>query len=446
MHALALFSFAATTLLCLSFNAATLWKMRTRKPPCPVEKVWVDKHKYDEAERLHYEREAMLAAAAPEECQEVEAVNGVCNDDSVESEFKGDLKRARNGKKQRKRKRSPKPKNAAFKLDSILTGLLADHVWFEKPFYDHAENVYRQKLVDCQIQEAPETALTAEQSPLVSRSKPVQDVPKPRMLSAALSCSHGSLSACHHVVQDVWVNKFDFDKAEEMFIEKSQFFIPPNVLAIPSVGSNAGNVGLRTPDEGYVTALPTPATPSLAPDIIADSASSFVPGLPGSVHQTVNGKPQISTLQALMSEVWLEKPLYDGAEKSFYENMFDGHPSAKGRQQQRGCPEALKNPHEAGKDHNVGKQTGIKHVEIATNSPLPSDAEQPPPTRFFLHEDSETVWLNKLTYDSAESRYYAAEALKMSRAGESTKMQESAVVKPAQPAAYASIVPAPEMK
>uniref|UniRef100_A0A663LS24 Uncharacterized protein n=1 Tax=Athene cunicularia TaxID=194338 RepID=A0A663LS24_ATHCN len=41
--------------------------MRTRKPPCPVEKVWVDKHKYDEAERLHYEREAMLAAAAPED-------------------------------------------------------------------------------------------------------------------------------------------------------------------------------------------------------------------------------------------------------------------------------------------------------------------------------------------------------------------------------------------
>ncbi|NXV10630.1 EF1D factor, partial [Cepphus grylle] len=420
--------------------------MRTRKPPCPAEKVWVDKHKYDEAERLHYEREAMLAAAAPEECQEVEAVNGVCNDDSVESEFKGDLKRARNGKKQRKRKRSPKPKNAASKLDSILTGLLADHVWFEKPFYDHAENLYRQKLVDCQIQEAPETALTAEQSPLVARSKAVQDVPKPRMLSAALSCSHGSLSACHHVVQDVWVNKFDFDKAEEMFIEKSQFFIPPNVLAIPSVGSDAGSVGLRTPDEGYVTALPTPATPSLAPDVVADSASSFVTGLPGSVHQTVNGKPQISTLQALMSEVWLEKPLYDGAEKSFYENMFDGHPSAKGRQQQRGCPEVLKNPHEDGKDDNVGKQTSIKHVEIVTNSPLPSDAEQPPPTCFFLHEDSETVWLNKLTYDSAESRYYAAEALKMSRAGESTRMQESAVVKPSQPAVYASSVPAPEMK
>ncbi|KAF1411059.1 Elongation factor 1-delta, partial [Spheniscus humboldti] len=420
--------------------------MRTRKPPCPVEKVWVDKHKYDEAERLHYEREAMLAAAAPEECQEVEAVNGVCNDDSVESEFKGDLKRARNGKKQRKRKRSPKPRNVASKLDSILTGLLADHVWFDKPFYDHAENVYRKKIVDCQNEEAPETALTAEQSPLAARSKAVQDVPKSRMLSAALPCSHGSLSACHHVVQDVWVNKFDFDKAEEVFIEKSQFFVPPNVLTIPSVWSNAGNAGLRTPDEGYITALPTPATPSLAPDVVADSASSFVTSLPGSVHQTVNGKPQISSLQALMSEVWLEKPLYDDAEKSFYENMFDGHPSGKVRQQQRGCPEALKNHHEDRKNDSVGKQVDIKHVEIATNSLLPSDAEQPPPTCFFLHEDSETVWLNKLTYDSAESRYYAAEALKMSRAGESTGMQESAVVKPSQPAAYASSVPAPEMK
>ncbi|XP_035745518.1 uncharacterized protein LOC104121919 isoform X3 [Egretta garzetta] len=420
--------------------------MRTRKPPCPVEKVWVDKHKYDEAERLHYEREAMLAAAAPEECQEVEAVNGVCNDDSVDSEFKGDLKRARNGKKQRKRKRSPKPKNVASKLDSILSGLLADHVWFDKPFYDHAENIYRQKIVDCQKEEAPETALTAEQSPLVARSKAVQDVPKPRMLSAALSCSHGSLSACHHVIQDVWVNKFDFDKAEEVFVEKSQFFVPPNVLTIPSVWSNTGNVGLRTPDEGYVTALPTPATPSLTPDVVADSASSFVTSLSGAVQQTVNGKPQISSFQALMSEVWLEKPLYDDAEKSFYENMFDGHPSGKDEQQQRGCPEALKNHHEDRKNHGAGKQAGIEHVEIATNSLLPSDAEQPPPTCFFLHEDSETVWLNKPTYDRAESRYYAAEALKMSRAGESTGTQESAVVKPSQPAPCASSVPAPETK
>ncbi|XP_051467345.1 elongation factor 1-delta isoform X3 [Apus apus] len=404
--------------------------MRTRKPPCPVEKVWVEKHKYDEAERLHYEREATLAAAAPEECQEVEAVNGICNDDSAESEVKGDLKKTRNGKKQRKGKRSPKPRNVASKLDSVLAGLSADCVWFEKPFYDQAENLYRQKLVDCQNEEeAPETPLAAEQSPLVARAKAVQDVPKPRMLSAALPCSHGNLSACHHVVQDVWVNKFDFDRAEGMFIEKTQFFVPPNVLTIPSVGSG---VGLRTPDEGYVTALPTPATPGLAPDVAADPASSSIPSVPGSVHQTVNGKPQISSLQALMSEVWLEKPLYDGAEKIFYENMFDGHPLGQAGQQQ-----GLKNPQEDRKDHRGGEEAATKHLEMATNSP---------PTCFFLHEDSETVWLNKPTYDSAESRFYAAEALGMARAGERTGVEESAVVNPSQPSPSASSVPVPEKK
>ncbi|KAM4685849.1 elongation factor 1-delta isoform 2-T2 [Amazona ochrocephala] len=412
--------------------------MRTRKPPCPVEKVWVDKHKYDEAERLHYEREAMLAAAAPEEFQEVEAVNGVCNEDSLDGEFKGDLKKTRNGKKQRKRKRSPKPKNAASKLDSVLAGLLADHVWFEKPFYDRAESMYRRKLADGQSQEAPETELTAEQSP-------GQAAPKPRILSAALSCSHGSLSACHHVVQGVWINKLDFDKAEKVFLEKSQFFVPPNVLSIPSVWSNDGSVGMRTPDEGYGTALPTPATPGLAPDISAHSAPAFDTSLSDSEHQTVNGKPQLSSLQALMSEVWLEKPLYDDAEKSFYENMFDGHPSGRGRQQQRGCSEVSKNHHEDKKSHD-GKQADInKHVEMATNALLPSDAEQPSPTTFFLHEDSETAWLNKPTYDRAEARFYAAEALRMSRTEETPLgMQESTVVEPSQPAACASSLPAPE--
>ncbi|OPJ86841.1 hypothetical protein AV530_008872 [Patagioenas fasciata monilis] len=125
--------------------------MRTRKPPCPVEKVWLDQDKYDEAERPRHEKEATAAAEEP---QEVDAVNGVSNDDSVESELKGDSKKAKNGKKQRKRKRSPKPKSAT-KLDLILAGLSADNVWFEKPLYDRAESVYRQKLVDLQHREHP---------------------------------------------------------------------------------------------------------------------------------------------------------------------------------------------------------------------------------------------------------------------------------------------------
>ncbi|NXS58038.1 EF1D factor, partial [Brachypteracias leptosomus] len=408
--------------------------MRTRKSPCPTDKAWGDQQKSHQAEKMPHEREA------PEEPQEVEAVNGVCNDDSGESEFKGELRRARNGKKQRKRKRSPKPRPVVSTLDSVLSGLLADHVWFEKPLYDHAESVYRKKIADSQLQEAPEPSLTAEQSPLVARPKALQDVPKPRMGPAAPPCSHGNLSACHHVVQGVWVNKRDFDRAEEVFIEKSPFFVPPNVLAIPSVGSG-GHVGLRTPDEGYVTALPTPATPSLALDTIPDPAASFIPALPGSLHPEVNGKPQMSSLEALMSEVWLEKPLYDDAEKSFYEKTFDGHPSGKARQQ-GGCQEALKNQPEDGKNLNVD----IKPVETI-NSPLPDAVEQPPPTSFFLHEDSETLWLHKPTYDRAEARYYAAEALKMSRAaGEDVGTQESTGGEPSQPAAAAPSVPAPQTK
>ncbi|XP_072186780.1 elongation factor 1-delta isoform X2 [Excalfactoria chinensis] len=392
--------------------------MRTRKPPCPIEKVWVDKHKYDEAERLHYEREATVATVAPEECLELEAVNGVCHDDSVEGEYKGDLKRGKNGKKQRKRKRSPKPKNMVSKVDSVLSGLLADSVWFDKPLYDQAESLYRQKLADCQYQEAAETELP--------ESEAVQDVPKPWMLPTALSCSHGNLSACHHIVQGVWVNKFDFDKAEKAFLERSQFFVPPNILAIPSVCSDSGNVGLGTPDEGYVTALPTPATPSLTPSVV--NSAPLVSSSPCSAEPTVNGKPHASSLQALVSEVWLEKPLYDGAEKSFYENMFDNHPP--------GSPQASENHQKVGESPDVGKQEGSELVELS---------RQPSPTSFFLHEDSERVWLNKMIYDSAESRFYAAEALKMARAEENAGMPQPTVVK-SQPDAEAPNMAAPEKK
>ncbi|NWZ71021.1 EF1D factor, partial [Acrocephalus arundinaceus] len=383
--------------------------MRTRKNPCSVDKVWLEKHRNDETERETPEREA----------PEPEAINGICHEDSIEGEFKGDLKKPRNGKKQRKRKRSPKPKGADSKLEAILAGMSAEHVWFDKPLYDRAENAYRKKLANSQSWESPETGKMAQESPAVARSKSSQEIPKARMLPA---CSHGNLAACHHVVQGVWINKFDFDKAERAFMEKSQFFLPPNVLAIPSVRANSR---LGTPDEGYGTALPTPATPGLAPGI-PNSPPASIPSLPSSDQQTVNGKPQISNWEVLASEVWLEKPLYDDAEKNFYEKMLDGHPSDK---IQRGCPETSKN-------HNHGKQTGI----AATNPELP-DIPKENPTSFFLHKDSESVWLNKVTYDRAESRYFALEA---DRAAEKAEIQESAAGNPSQP--VAPTIPAPETK
>ncbi|XP_068528896.1 elongation factor 1-delta isoform X4 [Anas acuta] len=409
--------------------------MRTRKTPCPVEKVWVDKPKYDEAERLHYEREAMLAAA-PEECPELEAVNGVLNDEGiVEGEPKGDPKRGRNGKKQRKRKRSPKPKGAAAPkaADSVLSGLSTEHVWFEKPSQDHAESLSRKKTVDLQSQEAVETQQPA--------SKAAQTLPqKPRMPSAALPCTHGSLSACHHVLQGVWLNKADFEKAEKLFVQRSQLFAPPNLLAIPSLVPSAENVGSRTPDEGYGTALPTPATPSLAPDLVSSPPPPLDAPLQDSLHPTVNGKPQASSFQALVSEVWLEKPLYDGAEKSFYENMFDGAPAER-----IDGPKGSKKPQGDGKNPSRGEKEGLERTE-PTGSPPPSGAEHLQPHFFFLHQDSEAVWLSKPTYDRAEARYYAAEALKASKTGENPKKPQPPVLKPSQPAAKPPSAAAPEPK
>ncbi|NXT60239.1 EF1D factor, partial [Chaetops frenatus] len=381
--------------------------MRTRKNPCSVDKVWLEKHRSDEAER---------------EAPEPEAVNGICHEDSIEGEFKGDPKKPRNGKKQRKRKRSPKPRAQDSKLEAILAGMSAEHVWFDKPLYDRAESAYRKKIADSQSQESLETGQMVQEAPAVTRSKSSQDIPKARVLPA---CSHGSLAACHHVVQGVWINKLDFDKAERAFMEKSQFFLPPDVLAIPSGWANSR---LGTPDEGYGTALPTPATPGLAPGI-PNSPVASIPSLPSSDQQTVNGKPQISNWEVLTSEVWLEKPLYDNAEKNFYEKMLDGHPSDKIQQRQRGCPEASKN-------HNAGRQTGI-----ATTNPHLPDVPKENPSCFFLHKDSESVWLNKVTYDRAESRYFALEA---DRAAEKTGIQESAAGNPSHPAAPS--VPALEVK
>nr|XP_026646422.1 elongation factor 1-delta isoform X3 [Zonotrichia albicollis] len=382
--------------------------MRTRKNPCSADKVWLEKPGSDGAER---------------EAPEPEAVNGICHEDSIEGgELKGDPKKPRNGKKQRKRKRSPKPKAQDSRLEAILAGMSAERVWFEKPLYDRAENAYRVKLAGSQSWESPETGNGAQESPAVARSKSSQDIPKVRMLPA---CSHGNLSACHHVVQGVWINKLDFDKAERVFMEKSQFFLPPNALAIPSVWANSR---LGTPDEGYGTALPTPATPGLAPGI-PNSPTASIPSLPSSDQQTVNGKPQISNWEVLASEVWLEKPLYDDAEKNFYEKMLDGHPLDKTQQQPRGCPETSKS-------HNPGKQTGI----ASTNPELP-DIPKENPACFFLHKDSESVWLNKVTYDRAESRYFALEA---ARAAEKTGIQESAAGNPSHPAAPS--VPAVETK
>ncbi|XP_017695666.1 PREDICTED: uncharacterized protein LOC108510493 [Lepidothrix coronata] len=341
--------------------------MRTRKNPCPGDKVWPEKHKSPESER------ETAAPEAPDGSQ----INGICPEESGDGESKGDLKKSRNGKKQRKRKRSPRAKSGADSQLEFLLGMSAERVWFDKPLYDRAESVYRKKLVDSRSGEAPESRRIPEEFPAPPGAKAGPEIPKAKGM-----CCHGNLAACHHVVRGVWLNKPDFDKAEGKFMEKSRFFLPPDVLSVP-----ARNSGLGTPDEGYGTALPTPATPGPAP-LLPDSG---VPGCAGGVpaeRPPVNGKPPFSNREALASEVWLEKPRYDAAEKSFYERLFAGNVPEK-------APE---------KNRKGGNQSGS-----GAEPALPGVPEGIPAC-FFLHRDSEAGWLHKSAYDRAECRFFALEA------------------------------------
>nr|XP_020633455.1 elongation factor 1-delta isoform X3 [Pogona vitticeps] len=400
--------------------------MRTRKQLYTAEKVWVDKHMYDEAERLHYEREASLAASAAGAHQEVVAVavNGFCHEGPPEELLKEDVWSAGSKRKQKKRKCSPKAKPSGLKVDFVLAGLLAEHVWFNKPLFDQAESNYRKKLAETFPLAAGGTVLAAEQRGLMPsvEIESLQGDVMPQKKLSSLPCNHGSLSSCHHIIQDIWVNKFDFDEAEKVFVERSQLVPLPHFLDLSSAVSG-NSLGQKTPDEGYVTGLPTPSTPAQSVDIVPDSSASFASSpLPDVSNQTVNGKPQLSSLRALISEVWLEKPVYDDAERCFYTNMFDGHPPGKVRLQEFGQSESSKRSRKEKKSRSVGKQASCKKGKnsIATSAATPQEASQSRPAWYFIHKDSESPWFSKPTYDTAEAHYFAFQASELASKQESS--------------------------
>uniref|UniRef100_A0A670ZVZ1 Elongation factor 1-delta n=2 Tax=Pseudonaja textilis TaxID=8673 RepID=A0A670ZVZ1_PSETE len=422
--------FSHCTFVLVSSCWRPIWKMRTRKLLYPTEKVWVDKPKYDEAERLHYEREAALAASAAGPGQELVAVNGFCTEEALKAE----LWRVGSGKKQKKRKYSPKAKSLAPQIDPVLAGLLADHVWFDKPRFDQAESTYHVKLADSLPPVAPPVVEPAAAGPWSEDTVEAE---------AALRCTHNSLMACHHIVQDVWVNKFHFDDAEKAFVERSQLVTLAHLLQPPSILKLA-SAGPVTPDEGYVTALATPSTPAHTAD--AQPQVADAPLIPaGDANQTVNGKPPGSSLRALLSEVWLEKPLYDDAERLFYTNMFDGHPPGKVRLQERGHADISRKGRKEKKGRSSPRKqpTGKRGNNAAGGTLTPHEiaAPTPQPAWHFMHPDTESLWFTKPTYDSAEASFYASVAQE-----EASRLSEATRAKAAQPAAQPSSAPEPDAK
>ncbi|XP_050162188.1 uncharacterized protein LOC126635205 [Myiozetetes cayanensis] len=240
------------------------------------------------------------------------------NERLPEESVDGELKKSRNGKKQRKRKRSPKSRSGGDSRPEFLLGMAAERVWFDKPLYDRAENIYREKLLDSWSGEAPGSPKSLKNSRRERRT------------------------------------------------------------------------GLRH----------RPAPPAIP--------SSAIPAFPGSERAPVSGKPQIPSWGALVAaEAWLEKPLYDSAERNFYERIFSRNSQRENDQE---------NPKKSGKREEI---PGI-----------PEDI----PACFFLHRDSESIWLHKLSYDRAESRFFSMEA---SRAA---GIRESPLGNPSPP------IPAPGMK
>ena len=343
----------ATALLCLLFNAAR--KMRSGKAAWALETVWEDKQKYGEAERRFYEHEA-ARAAAQQLLAETLAMNGPDQEDEADSGSRSEPGKNLDGKKPLQKKRKRSPKGWLGQADLALVGLSADHVWLDKPLFDQAESSYRQRLAD--------VAAQAAQRPTLAPRDP---------------CTHGSQVACHHVTWGIWVNKSSFDQAERAFVEWSQ------ALLLAAEGSDAQGA----PDTGQQAA-------ALDQRLLRQS------GPPA------NGQPPLGSLQALVREVWLEKPRYDAAERGFYEALFDGHPPGKVRLQERaGQAEGARRGRRDRRGRNAvgSKRLGPRRADGETACALPY--------WYFLHKDAEAPWLSKPTYDSAECRHHAAEALRM---------------------------------
>ncbi|CAL8254860.1 unnamed protein product [Merluccius merluccius] len=198
--------------------------------------------------------------------------------------------------------------------------------------------------------------------------------------------------------------------------KKSKQLPVPNSLSLTSPAATLPAT-TPTPDEGYQSQQPTPATPS-----------------PRAPATPINGLPRLAV--ELLREVWLEKPLYDRAEAAFYQHLYGNNNNSPkwansygaSRSSNNAHPQSLveeeeedddvgaeKNEDEEEEDNQVVPQQGKAEVFHALH---PIQEEEEPAevgeehetsaagVRYFMHPDSERVWLDKWRYDAAESRLH----------------------------------------
>uniref|UniRef100_A0A3B4VJH2 Eukaryotic translation elongation factor 1 delta b (guanine nucleotide exchange protein) n=2 Tax=Seriola dumerili TaxID=41447 RepID=A0A3B4VJH2_SERDU len=352
--------------------------------------------------------------------------NGETASSSPESgSLNGDGKRS--GKSRRRKKRSSNPESRPEeKVDSKtktegkpakkpsqpsdpragLMGLRSEcaNVWFERSSYERAESLYQ-----CWLANSSNGTTQSKRSP-PARGKHSNSPSAPSSVSG-LACHHGDQVACHHVVQSVWVNKATFDQAERRFVEASMQPSIPNSLNLPSPPNRS--IAPRTPDEGYQSLVPTPATPVIQQAAVTPTN-----------RQSINGLPRIPV--ELLRDVWLEKPLYDRAEAAFYQKLYGNNSSKRSSctstSRSSDHPQSLVEEEEEEEDNEeavVEEKRVVKEGKAEVFHALHPIQEEEEPAevpekeassgagvRYLLHPDSERVWLDKWRYDAAESRFH----------------------------------------
>ncbi|KAM8875159.1 eukaryotic translation elongation factor 1 delta b (guanine nucleotide exchange protein) isoform 2-T3 [Spinachia spinachia] len=280
----------------------------------------------------------------------------------------------KNEEKPDKRTSHPRPGPPA-----ELMGLQSEcaSVWLDRSAYERAESLYQGWLASFS-----DGAAKSNRLPIAAGKIPQ---------SAAAASSPGSLCR-HHVVQAVRVNN-----------------AVPKSLDLPATPKRSP--ASRTPDEGYQSLAPTPATPVVQP-----------PSVSPTNRQSINGLPRLPV--ELLRDVWLEKPLYDRAEAAFYQNLYGDnsskrssctstsrstdHPQSLVEEEEEDgelVPEEEKRVVPQGKAEVFHALLPIQEEEEP--SEVPENAKTPPAAvRHFVHPDSERVWLDKWRYDAAESRFH----------------------------------------
>ncbi|XP_048413996.2 eukaryotic translation elongation factor 1 delta b (guanine nucleotide exchange protein) isoform X2 [Stegostoma tigrinum] len=339
--------------------------MKIRKHPYLLETVWMDKYKFDEAERLFHEgQQASDANAVIQAAQEAELVSltwaGAVEDGQQEQEL---------GKKQL-RKRSPRGWPAEVESSRQLEMKALPEASGPQPVKDAITNT---KAVGRDIILGRETR---------------------------------SLIAWHQLVHGVWLNKSIFDEAERLFIIQSQGHSIPRTLHIPTSGVSAAPKLWATPDEGYVSATP------------------ITPGFPtgGDPSSLVNGMFPRASPSPLALQFWLEKPLYDDAERLYRERLHGDPAAAK-----EGCPQTMGQRPAAPSLTNAHQN--------ATQCLLPPINEDPlAAARHLVHEDNEPVWFSKPMYDDAELRYHLVRIQRAADQSQNLELLQAPPVERASPA------------